>query len=162
MPPRRRYSLPRVGPAVASGTWRAAGFQFRAPVRIPVSLPAEAFGRVRRAQIGGNGIAGGVISAGGSATIAVGPQGYGTRWYPNQLSVATASGAADASTVAFYVNVIGPGGFLGQSYAGGGDQPGIAVPEVQPGDLIYAVWSGGHPGDWCQLTVTGPMDVLVP
>jgi hypothetical protein len=78
------------------------------------------------------------------------------------VSVATASGAADASTVSLYVNVIGPGGFLGQSYAGGGDQPGFALPEMQAGDLLYAVWSGGHAGDWCQLTVTGPMDVLVP
>lgn len=149
-------------PAIPSGTWRAAGFAFRVPVRQPRSLPMEAYSRVRRAQIGGNGIGGGVISAAGTATVTVGPQGYGTRWYPNQLSVATQSGASDASTVAFYLNVVGPGGFLGQSYAGGGDQPGLAIPEVQPGDLIYAVWTGGKTGDWCQLTVTGPMDVLVP
>jgi hypothetical protein len=122
----------------------------------------EAFARVRRTQIGGDGVRGGVISGSGTATVSVGPQGYGTRWYPNQTSVATATGATDVSTVALYLNVIGPGGFLGQSYAGGGDQPGFALPEMQAGDLLYAVWSGGHAGDWCQLTVTGPMDVLVP
>ena len=149
-------------PAIAAGTWRAAGSLFQVPTRRPVSLPVEAFTRVRRAQILGNGIAGGVISGAGTATVVVGPQGYGTRWYPNQVSLATASGAADASTVTLYLNVIGPGGFLAQSYAGGGDQPGIAVPEMQPGDLIYAVWAGGHPGDWCQVGVIGPMDVLVP
>lgn len=161
MPP-RRYVQPRPVPAVQSGTWRAAGFRFSKPVRIPVALPVEAFTKVRRVQIGSNGIDGGVIAANGTATLSVGPQGYGCRWYPNQLSVATASGASDASTVTFYFNVIGPGGFLAQSYAGGGDQPGVAVPEMQPGDLLYVVWSGGKPGDWCQLTVTGPMDVLVP
>lgn len=161
MPP-RRYVQPRPVPAVQSGTWRAAGYQFRKPVRIPVSLPVEAFTRVRRAQIGNNGINAGVINAGGTATVAVGPQGYGTRWYPNQVALSTASGAADASTATGYLNVVGPGGFLFQSYAGGGDQPGIAVPEMQPGDLLYVVWAGGKPGDWCQLAVTGPMDVLVP
>lgn len=162
MPPRRPYSQPRPVPAVASGTWRAAGFTFRKPVRIPVALPVEAFSKVRRVQIASNGIDGGVISGSGAATLSVGPQGYGCRWYPNQVAVATASGANDTSTVTIYLNVIGPGGFLAQSYAGGGDQPGIAVPEMQPGDLLFAVWSGGKSGDWCQMAVTGPMDVLVP
>lgn len=161
MPP-RRYVQPRPVPAVQSGTWRAAGFRFSKPVRIPVALPVEAFTKVRRAQIGNNGIAAGTISAGGTATVAVGPQGYGTRWYPNQVGVQTTSGANDASTATGYLNVVGPGGFLFQSYAGGGDQPGVAVPEMQPGDLLYVVWSGGKPGDLCQVTVTGPMDVLVP
>lgn len=159
MPPRR---LARPVPAIPSGTWRAAGFRFAKPVRRPVDLSVEAFTKVRRVQIGSNGIDGGVISAGGTATLSVGPQGYGCRWYPNQLSVATASGANDASTVAFYFNIVGPGGMIAQSYSGGGDQVGIAIPEVQPGDLLFAVWSGGKSGDWCQLTVTGPMDVLVP
>jgi hypothetical protein len=36
------------------------------------------------------------------------------------------------------------------------------VPEMQPGDLLYVVWTGGHAGDWCQIAVTGPMDVLIP
>lgn len=159
---RQRRIAPLVVPAIASGTWRAAGQQFRVPVRRPLSLPVEAFRTPRRAQIMGNGLNGGVISGAGTATVAVGPQGYGTRWYPNQVAIATQSGAADASTATVYLNVIGPGGFLAQSYAGGGDQPGVAVPEMQPGDLIYVVWSGGHAGDWCQVQVIGPMDVLVP
>ena len=161
MPP-RRFFQPRPVPAIPAGGWRAAGFRFAVPVRRPRALPVEAFTTPRRTQIGGDGIRGGVISGAGAATVSVGPQGYGTRWYPNQIGLATASGAADVSTVTVYINVIGPGGFLGQSYAGGGDQPGFALPEMQAGDLLYAVWSGGHSGDWCQLTVTGPMDVLVP
>ena len=161
MPPRRRPRAPAV-PAIGAGSWAAAGYRFFVNQRRPRSVSMEAFAVVRRTQIGNNGIAGGRIGGAGTATIAVGPQGYGTRWYPNQLGVATASGAADASTVAFFLNVTGPGGFLGQSYAGGGDQVGIAVPEMQPGDILYAVWSGGNNGDWCQLTVIGPMDVLIP
>ena len=160
MPPRRR-SAPAV-PAIGAGSWAASGYRFFVSLRRPRSVRIEAFAGVRRTQIGNNGIAGSKISSGGAATVSVGPAGYGTRWYPNQLGVATASGSNDASTCAFFLNVIGPGGFLGQSYAGGGDQIGLAVPEMQPGDLLYAVWSGGNNGDWCQLSVIGPMDVLIP
>jgi hypothetical protein len=152
---------PRTRPAVPAGTWRAARGRFFKLVR-PRSLPIEVFTRPVSVQIGNSGIAQGIVSGAGAATVAIGPQGYGTRWYPNQLSIATQTGAADTSTCAFYLNVIGPGGFLGQSYAGGGDQPGFAVPEMQPGDLLYAVWAGAHTGDWVQLMVIGPMDLLIP
>lgn len=146
-------------PAAGAGSWAAAGNRF-IKMRFPRPIPIEAFNTVARRQIGNDGIAQGVIAAGGRATVMAGPQGYGTRWYPNQIAIATASGAADSSTTAFYLNVIGPGGFLGQSYAGGGDQPGFALPGMQPGDLLYAVWQGANPGDWCQLMLTGPMDFL--
>lgn len=154
----RRARAPVI-PAIAAGTWRAAGNRFF-KFRMPQPAPVELFRQVRSVQIGGNGIASGIISAAGTATVAVGPQGYGTRWYPAQVSIATTLGALDTSTCAFYLNVIGPGGFLGQSYAGGGDQPAFALPEMQPGDLLYAVWAGGTSGNWCQVAVTGSMDVL--
>lgn len=149
----------RVVPAIPAGSWAAAGYRF-AKLRMPQPEPVTSFTRVQRVQIGNNGIAGGQISAAGTATVAVGPQGYGTRWYPNQVNIATALGAADTSTCSFYLNVIGPGGYLAQSYSGGGDQIGLAVPEMQPGDLLYAVWAGGTSANWCQVTVIGPMDVL--
>lgn len=151
---------PRARPAVPAGSWRAAGGRFAKLTR-PRVVPIEDFTRVVSAQIGNNGIVQGLVSGGGAATVAAGPQGYGTRWYPNQVTIASQTGAADTSTCAFYFNVIGPGGFLGQSYAGGGDQLGFAVPEMQPGDLLYAVWTGAHPGDWVQLMIIGPMDLLV-
>ena len=146
-------------PAIGAGSWAAAGNVFSA-YRFPRPVPMEQFASVALLSIGNDGIAQGTISGAGTATVTVGPQGYGTRWYPNQVSVATQTGPNDVSTVAFYLNLVGPGGFIGQSYAGGGDQPGFALPELQPGDLFYAVWAGGHPGDWCQLTLTGPMDFL--
>lgn len=145
-------------PAIGASSWAAAGNRFFA-YRFPRPLPIEYFNRAGHRMIGNDGIAQGIISGAGTATVAVGPQGFGTRWYPNQLSIATQTGAVDASTAQFYLNVI-PGGFLGQSYAGGGDQPGIALPEMQPGDQLYTVWAGGNPGDWCQVTLTGPMEFL--
>jgi hypothetical protein len=160
--PRRRVSRLYPVPSIPAGSWRAAGNRFLVPLRRPRQERMESFTQVRTVQIGGNGIAGGVMSGSGTSTVTVGPSGYGTRWYPNQVNIATQTGAADASTCTFYLNVVGSGGFLGQSYAGGGDQVGLALPEMQPGDLLYAVWSGGHSGDWTQVTVIGNQDVLVP
>lgn len=151
----------RVVPAVPAGSWLAAANRFVKSVTIPRVVPITAYTKVTTVKIGPNGIASGLISGAGTATVGVGPQGYGTRWYPNQVSIATQTGANDTSTCQFYLNAI-PGGILGTSYAGGGDQPGFALPEMQPGDLLYAVWSGGHAGDWCQITITGTMDVLMP
>ncbi len=163
MPPRRRRLLQamtaRPVPAIGAGSWAAAGGRFT-KFRFPRPIPIEQFTTVSRRPIGNDGIAQGTIGAGGAATVTLGPQGYGTRWYPNQIAVATATGAADGSTAAFFLNVVGPGGFLGQSYSAGGDQPGFALPEMQPGDLLYTVWAGANPGDWCQVTLTGPMDFL--
>ena len=159
MPARRRRPTARPVPAIGAGSWAAAGNRFTA-YRFPRPVPIEAFTHVARRAIGNDGIAQGVINGQGAATVILGPQGYGTRWYPNQISVATQAGPADTSVVTFYFNVIGPGGFIGQSYAGGGDQPGFAVPEMQPGDLLYSVWAGGTSCNWCQVTITGQMDLL--
>ena len=155
------HRIPPPVPAIPAAGWRVPGYQSAKPVRRPRSVPVEAFQRTASVQIGLNGLTGGVISAGGTATVQVAPQGYGTTWYPNQASIATKSGAADSSTCTLYLNVIAAGGFQAQSYAGGGDQLGLAVPAMQPGDILYAVWTGGKSGDWCQLLVIGSMDVLI-
>ena len=64
---------------------------------------------------------------------------------------------SDSSTAIGY---LGPPGevaanILFQSYAGGGDVQGIAIPALQPGDFITCVWSGGHPGDTATLRIIG-------
>lgn len=120
----------------------------------------DAFTIPRQTPIGGNGIAQGIMSGSGMSTVSIGPSGYGSRWYPNQVSIATQSGANDNSTCAIYLNAIAPGAQLAQSYAGGGDTLGLAVPMMQPGDLLYAVWSGGTSGNWTQMIITGNASVL--
>jgi hypothetical protein len=94
--------------------------------------------------------------------VQLGPQGIGTIWYPQSAAVATTTGAADASTVTFY---IGPLALLtevgSQSYAGGGDNVGLAVPAMHPGTFLVAKWAGGHSGDLATLTIYGLQDALV-
>lgn len=120
----------------------------------------EAFNRQVRAPIGNNGVKSGVFS-GGAATITIGPQGIGTRWYPKSVSLGTQNGAADFGTATGYFQTV-----LGQplftSYACGGDVQGLAVPDMQPGDLLYVVFAGSSVpnGGWCSIVVVGDMDAL--
>jgi hypothetical protein len=103
----------------------------------------------------------GVIGSGGAATISVGPQGLGTIWYPQQATISTTTGAADASTCQIFLGALGVLTLLaGQSYAGGGDTIALAVPALTPGQLLIAVWAGGHHGDKCTVNIIGTMDAL--
>jgi hypothetical protein len=152
---RRRLQLGPL-PARAAGGW---GSGFRKWVQ-PPPIPIQAYQHTGRGPIAGNGINSGVISAGGSAQVSVGPSGTGCRWYPQSVSLATASGASDASTALVYLGAVANGLVVGTSYAAGGDQVGLAVPMMQPGDLLIVVWSGGHPGDWCNMQTIGDLEAL--
>lgn len=155
---RRRTRLGPL-PAGSAGSWRGAGNRFRKYVP-PPPIPIQAYVNRGRGPIAGLGINAGIISAGGSATVSVGPSGLGCRWYPQSVSIATKTGAADASTCVFYLGSIANSNIVGTSYAGGGDQVGLAVPMMQPGDLLYAVWAGGTPGDWCSMQTIGDLEAL--
>jgi hypothetical protein len=154
----RRLQLGPV-PAVSGGSWRGAGNRFAKWVQ-PPPVPIQAYVNRGRGPIAGNGINAGVISGVGAATVSVGPSGLGCRWYPQSVSLATASGAADASTALVYLGAISNGNTVGTSYAAGGDQVGLAVPMMQPGDLLFVVWSAGTPGDWCSMQVIGDLEAL--
>jgi len=130
----------------------------------PKSPPVAVYRQTAQSQIGGYGVGQGQVSAGGAATVQIGPSGLGTLWYPQQAVLSTTSGVNDSSTAIGY---LGPAGavaanILYQSYQGGGDVQGIAVPVLQPGDFITCVWSGGHPGDWATLRIIGTLQALTP
>jgi hypothetical protein len=152
--------MPRIPRAIPAGSWAAAGNRFRKLV-MPPPVPIGKYTGRARAPIGGSGIDQTVIAAGGAGVASVGPQGWGTRWYPQQVTIATATGPNDTSTVIFYLGAIAPSQIVGTSSAGGGDTIGLAVPMMQPGDLLIAVWAGGNPGDWASITVIGDQEVSV-
>jgi hypothetical protein len=158
--PRARRRL-QVGPipAVGGGSWLGAGNRFAKLVH-PPPVPIQAYRNRGRGPIAGLGINAGVIGAGGAATVSVGPSGLGCRWYPQSVSIATATGPADVSTAIAYLGAISNGNTVGTSYAAGGDVIGLAVPMMQPGDLLFIVWAGGHPGDWCSMQVIGDLEAL--
>ena len=130
------------------------------PMARPGTIGVEQYARrVRSPLTGGYGT--GTVSAGGAATVTLGPQGTGTVWYPQQCAIATTTGANDASTCTLFVGPLALLTQIGsQSYAGGGDSIGLAVPALFPGYFLVAVWAGGHAGDLAALTVYGLMDTL--
>ena len=130
------------------------------PMARPATIGVEQYARrVRSPLTGGYGTA--TVSASGAATVTLGPQGVGTVWYPQQCAIATTTGANDASTCSLFVGPLGLLTLIGsQSYAGGGDSIGLAVPALFPGYFLVAVWTGGNTGDLAALTVYGQMDTL--
>ena len=134
------------------------------PNRRPRTIPQQAYGARASTPIPDG--YGATTVAGGTATVYVGPSGVGTIWYPTMAVLATTSGATDSSTAVIYLTPLTNGSFHvqtqigGQSYAGGGDTIGLAVPPMWPGTYIAAVWSGANNGDLASLTVYGDRDVL--
>ena len=101
------------------------------------------------------------VNGAGSATLQVGPQGQGVRWYPSAVIVSTSTGASDNSTVACYIGSVALQNLQGgQSYAGGGDTIGLSVLSMTPGDLLICIWSGAKPGATAVMNVQGTQDVL--
>jgi hypothetical protein len=155
----RRVLRPRVYPASA-GTWRAApgGLQ---KMRAPAVVPIEQFTRRISAPIGIDGQASGVVSAAGTVSLQAGPQGIGARWALDQAGIATSVGAVDTATCAVYAGPQASAPYLvAQSYAAGCDAIGLAGYTLQPGEFVFAVWSGGTPGSLAQLKVAGTKTVL--
>lgn len=121
--------------------------------RRPVIVPQDAFVHQVQTPIG-QGATQGLVAGDGSAMLVIGPQGIGTRWYPSQVLVATSSGVADQSACTLYRNFIDPKQEVGHTEQGGGDVLAFTH-DMQPGDLLYAVWARANPGDLATLTVHG-------
>jgi hypothetical protein len=100
-----------------------------------------------------------IVGSNGTAIITLGPQGVGTRWYPSQIQVATSTGPTDGSSVMLYRDFINAKQQIGQTLQGGGDTLGFTH-DMQPGNLIYAVWANAKPGDLATLTVHGDQVAL--
>jgi hypothetical protein len=155
----RRVLRPRIYPASA-GTWRASTGGL-VKLRTPATVPIEAFTRRVSAPIGIDGQVAGVVSGAGTATLQAGPQGIGARWALDQAGIATSVGAGDTATCAVYAGPQATAPYLvAQSYTGGGDAIGLAGYTLQPGEFVFAVWSGASPGSAAQLKVAGTKTVL--
>lgn len=112
-----------------------------------------------------NGTAGSVYGAsvsGASAplTLSAGPQGLGTVWYPAQVTLSTTTGVLDASTAQVYLGIGGVPTMLVASVFSGNGTAALAVPPMQPGELIIVTWTNGHAGDNATFNVLGTMDAL--
>jgi hypothetical protein len=123
-----------------------------------VVTPQHTFSRTVRAPIG-NGTGQAIVSSGGGALVTVGPAGLGCRWYPSQIQVSTSTGPSDLSSCVLYKLFVDPKQQIGQTLQGGGDTIGWTA-EMQPGELVFAVWENANPGDLATLAIMGDQVVL--
>lgn len=158
----RLTASPRIPPLIGQSIGRSqhksgpARSQGRRPAAVPIG---DYRGSIRTPLTGG--YASGIVPASGVITLSCGPMGLGTVWYPQAAAIATSTGANDSSTCALYVGPLGLQTLIGgQSYAGGGDTIGLAVPPLWPGYYIWATWTGATKGDLATLTVYGEQDAL--
>lgn len=142
---------------------RNVGFTIRRTGSVP---PGHYQGSQRTTITGG--YAAKIVPSSGIVTIYCGPMGLGMVWYPQAVAISTTTGANDASTCTLYLSPLQNGSQLapstqigGQSYAGGGDTIGIAVPPIRPGLFIIAQWTGAKAGDLAALQVYGEQSAMV-
>ena len=154
LPPGFHYQAVRNGNELANLPGRGGtGMQ---PIRV---TPVGRY-RNRVTQIPLTGGQGQAVIASGTATVTVGPQGLGNIWYPAQVTLSTTTGPLDTSTCKVYLGAQGvPITLLGTIYTGNGTLA-AAVPPMQPGQFIIAIWTGGHNGDVAAVNIIGLMDAL--
>ena len=134
--------------------------------RRPASVPQNAY-QARATVPIASGYGSGLVDVNGNATVIVGPAGIGIVWFPTMAAIATTSGAADNSTCTVCLSPLTSNlaftqsQIIGQSYTGGGDSLGLAVPPMWPGTYVQAFWKNGTAGDLATLTVYGDMEVLI-
>lgn len=101
-----------------------------------------------------------IVGAGGHATVILSPQGLGTTWYPVQLTCTTTTGVLDTSTCTAYLGpLIVATAVVGILYSGNGVMA-VALPSLQPGQVLTVQWAQGNPGDTATVNVIGTMDAL--
>lgn len=130
---------------------------------LPASVAPHHYATPVRVPIGPYGFAQGIVGAGGSVTLHVGPAGFHTAWELGQASIGTTTGANDTSTAEFFAQPYGspsPAWQVGQSYAAGGDQVSLAGIKMVTGEFLFVVWSGAKPGDTATLILSGVQTVL--
>jgi hypothetical protein len=130
---------------------------------LPASIPPQQYATPVSVPLGAYGFAQATIGAAGTGQVAVGPQGYLTRWELAQASLSTTTGAADTASAELFAQPYGTPSQpwqVGQSYQAGGDQVGLAGISLITGEVLYVVWTGAHPGDIATLVLSGSLSVL--
>jgi hypothetical protein len=107
---------------------------------------------------------GGSLPANGpGAVVQLAPAGLGNIWYPTQVTLATSTGiltGLDTSVANLYLGPsVSPATLLG-TVTGGNGVVATALPNIQPGQYLIAVWTGGNIGDAAVMNILGSMDAL--
>ena len=152
--------VPRSWPPMAglAGAQRYRGVSAQ---RIP-RLPGEQYTRQVTVDLGNDGIAPQVtFTAAGTAEAFVGPGSGGDLWSLDQCSISTSVGPLDAAQCILYVGPLPLAQYQqAPSLSGGGQQFGMGGTSVPFGWFAWALWTGGTPGAFAYLRLTGTKTVL--
>jgi hypothetical protein len=98
---------------------------------------------------------------GGAATALVGPSSGGDLWSLDQCFLSTSTGPLDTAQCTVYTGPLPLANYaVTGSLSGGSSQFGLGGVGVPFGWFAWAVWTGGIPGEFAYLRVTGTKTVL--
>lgn len=139
-----------------------AGSYPQAPVT--VTVPAGAgplFFSVRGTTPTAGAVYGGTVTGPGFGQAFIGPTSGGDLWSLDQCSVSTSVGLLDTSQCIVYAGPLPLAQYqVAPSLAGGGTQFGMGGVPVPFGWFFWALWTGGTPGAFAYLRLTGVKTVL--
>jgi hypothetical protein len=104
-----------------------------------------------------------VLNGSGAGTVQLGPSSPGEIWQPSQVSVScSATVTAGTCQCSIYAGAgTGQGTFVDGTFSGdtGDTTDAIGGRKVNPGESVFAVWSGGVPGATATAVVAGTRTV---
>lgn len=103
------------------------------------------------------------LNGSGNGTARLGPQRVKEHWQVTGVGVKVATNVLEAQCSVYVGTSAGSGTFLGTTATGStGDTCGVAGMDIQPGQSIFAVWTGGDAGETATLTVFGTYSIGAP
>lgn len=94
------------------------------------------------------------LNGSGNGQVTLGPSIPGDSWNPSGGACLVSS---DNATPQFqcYLNVVGPGTFIGGSQTGNNDTCAVGGLTLYTGMAIIGVWTGGDPGATATFNLSG-------
>lgn len=96
------------------------------------------------------------LDASGNGTASVGPTAQGETWQAGfTAAVHCSSNASEAQAKAYCGGGVSPQYFIGGTTWGSTGDSTTNTPQMQVGQQVFAVWTGGDPGATAFLSVNG-------
>lgn len=103
-----------------------------------------------------------VVGGDGRARVELGPDSGPPYWTVTKVVVGTSRpGKAPVPTLDLYLDTEDSNGWQDTTYDGSRDASDVDI-DIQRGQHLIAIWSGGEPGDIVTLSVSGRKDVKGP
>jgi hypothetical protein len=103
------------------------------------------------------------LDGNGDGTTSVGPSIVKEHWQPSAAVVSVATQTKQAQCSVYVGTSVQDGTLQGTTATGSsGDTCGFAGLDIQPGNRIWAVWTGGDPGSTATLVANGTRTIGAP